>query len=83
MAPNRAGCLQERPAECEQALKMGRPLLTARSETTGATVQLYDARMIKGIGSPKYCRLRFDANQRCNEVQIIDVSASAGEKPPA
>ena len=71
------------PAECEAALGMGPPLLTVRSETNGMTSQLYDARTFKGIGSPKYCRLRFDANQRCDEVQIIDVNASAGEKPPA
>jgi hypothetical protein len=61
---------------------MGPPLLTAKSETTGTTVRLYDARTVK-IGSPKYCRLRFDANQRCEEVSIVDVSASEGEKPPA
>ncbi|HVP10644.1 MAG TPA: hypothetical protein VMV94_05580 [Phycisphaerae bacterium] len=69
------------PAECGTALGMGAPLLTVRSETNGTTSQLYDARTIK-IGSPKYCRLRFDASQRCDEVQIIDVNASAGEKPP-
>jgi hypothetical protein len=71
------------PSECETALGMGRPLLTVRSETNGMTSQLYDARTFKGIGSPKYCRLRFDANQRCDEVQIIDVNASAGQEPPA
>jgi hypothetical protein len=71
------------PSECETALGMGRPLLTVRSETTGMTSRLYDARTFKGIGSPKYCRLRFDANQRCDEVHILDVNASAGEKPPA
>ncbi len=71
------------PQECEAALEMGAPLLTVRSETTGMMSQLYDARMIKGIGSPKYCRLLFDADQRCTEVYLIDVNASAGEKPPA
>ncbi len=71
------------PSECETALEMGSPLLTVRSETTGMMNQLYDARLIKGMGSPKYCRLRFDENQRCNEVAIIDVGASAGDEPPA
>lgn len=71
------------PEECEAALEMGRPLLTVRSETTGEMNQLYDARTIKGIGSPKYCRLRFDASRRCAEVHIIDINASAGEAPPA
>ena len=70
-------------SECETALGMGRPLLTVRSETNGAMSQLYDARTIRGFGSPKYCRLRFDASQHCEEVKIVDVKASAGEKPPA
>jgi len=71
------------PKECEAALDLGPPLLTVRSEMTGMMAQLYDARMVKGIGGPKYCRLKFDANERCNEVQLVDVAASAGSEPPA
>lgn len=71
------------PKECEAALDMGPPLMTARSEISGNMAQIYDARMVKEIGSPKYCRLKFDATGRCSEVALIDVSASAGEDPPA
>ncbi|HKQ50321.1 MAG TPA: hypothetical protein VJZ71_19770 [Phycisphaerae bacterium] len=71
------------PQECEAALGLGRPLLTVRSETTNTLAQLYDARMIEGIGSPKYCRLKFDPQERCNEVDLVDVAASAGSAPPA
>jgi hypothetical protein len=71
------------PKECEAALDLGPPLLTARSETTGHLAQLYDARIIKEIGSPKYCRLKFDANHRCIEVHLVDVAASDGNEPPA
>lgn len=71
------------PQECETALGLGRPLLTVRSEVSGMMGQLYDARMVEGIGSPKYCRLKFDANERCNEVDLVDVAASSGDKPPA
>ena len=70
------------PKECEAALNMGPPLLTVRSETTGMMNQLYDARMIQGLGSPKYCRLHFDPNQHCDEVQLVDVNASSGAAPP-
>lgn len=69
------------PAECETALNLGRPLVTARSETSGLLAQLYDAKMIEGVGSPQYCRLRFGADQRCNEVALMDVSASTKDDP--
>lgn len=69
------------PRECEVALNVGPPVLTARSETTGLMAQLYDAKMIPGIGSPQYCRLKFDANQRCNEAALMDVSASTKDNP--
>jgi hypothetical protein len=71
------------PMECEAALKLGPPVMTVRSETTGCLNQLYDARFVEGIGSPKYCRLRFDAHQKCDEVQLVDVSASSGSSPPS
>jgi len=71
------------PSECEQALGLGSPLLVARSEMNGRLVQVYDARTIKGIGSPKYCRLRFDKDDRCDEAHVVDVSASVGTQPPA
>lgn len=71
------------PQECETALGLGRPLLTVRSDTSGRMGQLYNASLVEGIGSPKYCRLRFDANERCNEVDLVDVAASSGDNPPA
>jgi hypothetical protein len=71
------------PAECETALAMGPPLVTARSEKTGHMAQLYDAKLVQGVGSPKYCRLLFDASGRCNECKLVDVSASAGQAPPS
>jgi hypothetical protein len=44
--------------------------------------QLYNAQMLKGVGSMQYCRLLFDSGNRCTEVKLIDVAASAGEAPP-
>lgn len=70
------------PVECEAALGMGRPLLTVRSRTAGTISQLYDARPLRGIGSPKYCRLQYDVGEHCIEVHMIDVGASSGGEPP-
>ncbi len=67
------------PRECEDRLEMGPPLLTVRSEKTGLLSQIYDARMVEGVGSQKYCILRFDRNRRCCEVSLIEVSASTNE----
>ena len=71
------------PRECEGSLDYGRPLLTARSNTTGRLAQLYDAQLIKidGITKPHLCLLRFDEADRCESVALITVNASsqAGE----
>ena len=69
------------PKECESALNLGRPLVTARSEGTGQLAQLYDAKMVPGVGSPQYCRLRFDSSERCSEVALVDVSSSTTDDP--
>jgi len=69
------------PRECETALDLGSPLVTARSEKTGQMCQLYDAKMVPGIGSPQYCRLFFDSSQRCTEAALMDVSASTKDDP--
>lgn len=69
------------PQECQAALNFGPPIVTARNEKTGLIAQLYDAQMVPGVGSRQYCRLRFDANQRCNESALMDVSASTKSDP--
>jgi hypothetical protein len=71
------------PSQCQAALEMGSPVVTAKSQNTGLMSQLYNAQLVKGVGSPQYCRLLFDANGRCNECKLIDVSASAGQAPPS
>lgn len=71
------------PSQCESALDMGPPVVTAKSQNSGLMSQLYNAQLVKGVGSPQYCRLLFDANGRCNECKLIDVSASAGQAPPS
>jgi len=69
------------PQECQTALDMGPPLVTARSEKTGMMAQLYNAKMIQGVGSPQYCRLRFDTGGHCTECALVDVGGSVGQVP--
>jgi hypothetical protein len=69
------------PAECEKELDLGKPLLTARSDSTGLLSQTYDARLIEALGRPRYCVLRFDENEKCMKVEFLGVGASTKEKP--
>ncbi|NOX58538.1 MAG: hypothetical protein GXP29_06730 [Planctomycetes bacterium] len=69
------------PAECEAELDMGKPLLTARSDTTGLLSQTYDARIIEELSRAHYCVLRFDENEKCNKVEFVGVGASTKDAP--
>jgi hypothetical protein len=69
------------PQECEAKLEFGRPLLAARSENTKRLVQLYDAGMVTDLGTPHYCILRYDANDRCDELEFMAVGASTKKDP--
>lgn len=69
------------PAECEAELDLGKPLLTVRSEATGLLSQLFDARLIKELGQPHYCILRYDKDELCKDVEFIGVGASTKKKP--
>lgn len=69
------------PQECEAKLGYGRPLLQVRSEVTRRLVQLYDAGRPTDLGTPHYCIVRFDANDRCEEVEFVAVGASTSKNP--
>ncbi len=69
------------PSECEAALGMGPPLVTARGEKNGMTAQLYNAQMVQGVGSMQYCRLLFDSSGHCTECKLIDLGGSVGQAP--
>jgi len=62
--------------ECEAKLEFGRPLLAVRSENTRRLVQLYDAGMITDLGTPHYCIVRYDDNDRCDDLEFVAVGAS-------
>ena len=69
------------PQECESALDFGRPLLTARSDSTGLLSQTYDARILDEISRAHYCVLRFNENEKCNKVEFVGVGASTKDAP--
>ncbi len=64
-------------ADCERALGLGPPLLTVRSVNTGQLGQLFDARLVKSLPKPCYCVLKYDVQQVCTEVDLVEVAASA------
>ena len=66
------------PAECQQILSAGPPELEVRSQNTGNLMQFYNGAFIADVGDKKYIILRFDQNQKCSKLQIVDVSAAAG-----
>lgn len=69
------------PKECEAALGMGPPLVTAKNEKTGMMAQLYNGQMVQGVGSMQYCRLLFDSSGHCTECKLIDMGGSVGQSP--
>jgi hypothetical protein len=69
------------PQECEAKLELGRPLLAARSEKTKRSVQLYEAGMVTDLGTPHYCIVRFDPNDRCDDLEFVAVGASTKKDP--
>jgi hypothetical protein len=64
------------PQECETELKMGPPMLTVRSSKTHELLQMYDARLVKELPSPHDCLVRFNENDQCTKVDLIEVEAS-------
>lgn len=76
-------CGGKSPAACEEALDLGKPLVTVRSEKTGRLIQLYDADIIEveGVTKPHYCLVRFDGADRCEKVELVEAAASTEAEP--
>lgn len=66
------------PSEVEGALGMGPPVATVRSEMTGQLIQFYNAPSLTGLGSPKLCRVKYDASGHCTKVDMVEVGATSG-----
>ena len=71
------------PEAVEEALELGKPLASARSENTGQLVQCYDAAVIEieGISKPHYCIVRYDASDLCESLDLVEAAASTKDKP--
>lgn len=71
------------PEAVEEALELGKPLASARSENTGQLVQCYDAAVIEieGISKPHYCIVHYDASGLCESLDLVEAGASTKDKP--
>ena len=64
------------PKECQQIIDRGRPLLEVRSDNTKVLRQLYEARLVEEVGTPYYCVLFYDEQDRCTELAFVSAEAS-------
>jgi hypothetical protein len=69
----------KRPQACRKELGMGSPLLTVKSEKTGRSAELYDARLGKGR-QIYYCLVRYNPSQYCENLEFIAVGASTKQE---
>jgi len=76
-------CEGKSPEECEEALELGKPMLTVRNTKTNRLLQMYDADLIEvdGVTKPHYCVLKFDDADKCEDVDVVEASASTEKEP--
>ncbi|MBI5765183.1 MAG: hypothetical protein HZA51_16840 [Planctomycetes bacterium] len=71
------------PAECRRDAELKEPLATLRNRDSGEVLRVYDIRNWTNSRGARYCVLRFDGQDRCNNIRLIGVSASTTENPVA
>ena len=69
------------PTQCSQDGDLGEPLRTLRSREKGQLLRIYDIRHWSDFLGARYCLLRFDSNDRCQDVTLLGVSASTKKDP--
>ena len=69
------------PAQCSKDGDLGKPLRTLRSREKGQLLRVYDVRHWSDFMGARYCVLRFDSSDRCQEVTLMGVSASTRKDP--
>jgi hypothetical protein len=69
----------KRPKECQKELGMGPPLLTVKSEKTGQSAELYDARLARGRQA-YYCLVKYNPTHYCENLEFITVGASTKQE---
>jgi hypothetical protein len=67
------------PADCEAALGLGVPRITARVERTGRLRQVYKAGLIniEGITSPHCCLVQYDPGDRCIRTDVVSEESTS------
>jgi len=69
------------PTQCSQDGDLGAPLRTLRSREKGQLLRVYDIRHWTDFMGARYCVLRFDGSDRCQDVTLMGVSASTKKDP--
>ncbi len=73
--------LKRTPSECQRAGDFGRPAVVLRDQNTWNLVHVYDVRNITNLRGARYCVLKFDADNRCQDVKLVGVAASTKDDP--
>jgi len=69
------------PDECAQKKDLGPPIFTFRGQESGNLVQVYDVRNWTNTRGARYCVVRFDDGNRCDQVKLLGVGASTKKDP--
>ena len=69
------------PKECSRDGDLGAPLRTFRSREKNQLLRVYDIRHWSDFMGARYCILRFDAHNRCQDVTLMGVSATTKKDP--
>ncbi|MDY6914617.1 MAG: hypothetical protein SVT52_09205 [Planctomycetota bacterium] len=69
------------PTQCSQHDDLGAPLRTLRSREKGHLLRIYDIRHWTDFMGARYCVLRFDSSDRCQDVTLLGVSAATKKDP--
>jgi hypothetical protein len=69
------------PTQCSKDGELGPPLRTFRSKEKDQLLRIYDIRHWSDFMGARYCVLRFDSNDRCQDVTLMGVSATTKKDP--
>ena len=69
------------PAQCSREGELGPPLRTLRSKEKHQVLRIYDIRHWSDFLGARYCILRFDGNDRCEDITLLGVSGTTKKDP--
>ena len=77
----RSKVIGKTPAQCRREGDLKKPVARFRSVKTDDRVFVYDVRNFTNLRGARYCLLRFDSSDECNDVKLVGVSASTKKEP--